>query len=99
MSRSKRFLPALVLVSVVTMPLALAQDGAPVDLFPPTGGMWLPSQIPQLEAQLRELGLEIDPNELADPTSNTLEAIVSLDGCSGSFVSKNGLIMSPTSPT
>ncbi|MFT4637684.1 MAG: hypothetical protein ACI8T1_000994, partial [Verrucomicrobiales bacterium] len=75
------------------MPLSLAQDSAPVDLFPPTGGMWLPSQIPELEAQLRELGLEIDPNELADPTSNTLEAIVSLDGCSGSFVSKDGLII------
>ncbi|MGY8690781.1 MAG: hypothetical protein ACKVHP_23970, partial [Verrucomicrobiales bacterium] len=79
MSRSQRFLSAVVTLSTaVTMPLSLAQDSAPVDLFPPTGGMWLPSQIPELEAQLRELGLEIDPNELADPTSNTLEAIVSL---------------------
>ena len=63
------------------------------DLFPPTGGMWLPSQIPLLEGRLRALGLEIDPAELADPTSSTLEAIVSLGGCSGSFVSKNGLII------
>ncbi|MEO1526106.1 MAG: S46 family peptidase [Planctomycetota bacterium] len=62
-------------------------------MFPPTGGMWLPSQIPLLEGPLRSLGLEIEPSELADPTSSTLEAIVSLGGCSGSFVSKNGLII------
>ena len=69
---------------------AMAQEP---DMFPPTGGMWLPSQIPSLEGPLRSLGLEIDPDELADPTSSTLEAIVSLGGCSGSFVSKNGLII------
>ena len=63
------------------------------DMFPPTGGMWLPEQIPLMEEQLRALGLEIDPSELADPTSSTLEAIVSLGGCSASFVSKNGLII------
>lgn len=63
------------------------------DMFPPTGGMWLPSQIPLLEGRLRSLGLEIEPGDLADPTSSTLEAIVSLGGCSGSFVSKNGLII------
>lgn len=75
--------------------IALSQDATPeeVDLFPPTGGMWLPSQIPELEGQLRDLGLEIEPQELADPTSNTLNAIVSLDGCSGSFVSDTGLII------
>ena len=63
------------------------------NLFPPTGGMWLPRQIPSLEERLRSYGLEIDPDELADPTSSTLEAIVSLGGCSGSFVSPNGLII------
>ena len=77
-------------LSVVTL---MAQQPEEIDAFPPTGGMWLPSQIPELESQLRELGLEIDPQELADPTSNTLNAIVSLDGCSGSFVSENGLII------
>lgn len=62
-------------------------------MFPPTGGMWLPSQIPLLEGRLRSLGLEIEPGDLADPTSSTLEAIVSLGGCSGSFISKDGLII------
>ena len=73
------------------MPLTARSQEA--DLFPPTGGMWLPEQIPLLEERLRSLGLEIDPGELADPTSSTLEAIVSLGGCSASFVSKNGLII------
>ena len=84
-----RLITALSL-SMLVSPSVLAQT---TDAFPPTGGMWLPSQMPELEEQLRELGLEIDPRELADPTSNTLEAIVSLDGCSGSFVSKDGLII------
>jgi hypothetical protein len=64
------------------------------DRFPPTGGMWMPSQIPQFESLLLELGLEIDPEELADPTSKTLNAIISLGGCSGSFISQDGLIIS-----
>lgn len=78
------------LCSIVTMQ---AQSDASENRFPPTGGMWLPGQIPELEGVLRELGLEIDPQALADPTSNVLNAIVSLDGCSGSFVSENGLII------
>jgi len=61
--------------------------------FPPTGGMWMPSQIPKLEGVLKKLGLEVDPADLSDPTSNTLNAIVSLGGCSGSFISKLGLIV------
>ncbi|MEL7336469.1 MAG: S46 family peptidase, partial [Planctomycetota bacterium] len=81
----------LILSCVLLMPFSATADEP--DMFPPTGGMWLPSQIPLLEGQLRSLGLEIDADELADPTSSTLEAIVSLGGCSGSFVSKNGLII------
>jgi hypothetical protein len=85
-------------VRSIAVTLGLLILGSPAasvaqDAFPPTGGMWLPSQMRELAPQLRELGLEIDPQELADPTSNTLEAIVSLDGCSGSFVSKDGLII------
>ena len=74
-------------------PLAGQAQESKADRFPPTGGMWLPAQIPELEGVLRDLGLQIDPKELSDPTSKTLNAIVSLGGCSGSFVSKNGLII------
>lgn len=90
---SQRLLVSLVGFSVLIAASVNGAHGEPVNMFPPTGGMWLPSQMPELEGQLRDLGLEIDPEQLADPTSDTLNAIVSLGGCSGSFVSEKGLII------
>ena len=57
------------------------------------GGMWMPSQIPAQAAKLKELGLQIDPKDLSDPTSGLLSAVVSLGGCSASFVSSEGLVI------
>jgi len=57
------------------------------------GGMWLPSQIPERAAELSKLGLAIDPALLSDPKSSILSAIVNLSGCSASFVSKDGLVV------
>lgn len=57
------------------------------------GGMWLPSQIPERAAELVQLGLSIDPALLSDPKSSLLSAIVNLSGCSASFVSKDGLVV------
>ncbi|HYQ04637.1 MAG TPA: S46 family peptidase [Polyangiaceae bacterium] len=57
------------------------------------GGMWLPSQIPEHAAELVQLGLQIDPALLSDPKSSLLSAIVNLSGCSASFVSKDGLVV------
>jgi hypothetical protein len=56
------------------------------------GGMWMPEQIPEHAATLKALGLELDPAALADPTSGVLGAVVSLGGCSASFISDDGLI-------
>ncbi|MBX3227325.1 MAG: S46 family peptidase [Labilithrix sp.] len=65
---------------------------APAPRFENPGGMWMPHQIKEHGAKLKELGLQLDPNELSDPTSGVLSAIVSLGGCSASFISADGLI-------
>lgn len=57
------------------------------------GGMWMPSQVPLKAAELKGLGLAIDPALLSDPKSSLLSAIVNLNGCSASFVSKDGLVV------
>ena len=60
----------------------------PIDFKNP-GGMWMPSQIslPEHQQALQRLGLQIPAQDLADPQSGLMQAIVSLDGCSGSFIS------------
>ncbi|WP_448582954.1 S46 family peptidase [Thermaurantiacus sp.] len=55
-------------------------------------GMWLPSQAPALQSQLREAGLAIPPERLADLHAAPMGAIASLGGCSASFVSADGLV-------
>ncbi len=56
-------------------------------------GMWTPQQIPQLAGELQKLGIKIDPNKLADLTGDPMGAVVSLGGCSASFVSPLGLVV------
>ncbi len=59
------------------------------------GGMWMPSQmaLPQHVETFKKMGATIDAKTLADPLSAPLSAIVSLGGCSASFVSDKGLIV------
>lgn len=56
-------------------------------------GMWMPSQLPQLAAQLKAAGFTGDPAQLADVTRPPLSAVVSLGGCTASFVSEQGLVV------
>jgi peptidase S46-like protein len=56
-------------------------------------GMWMPEQVPQLAPELVRMGLKIDPRKLSDLTGDPMGAIVSLGGCSASFVSPRGLIV------
>jgi hypothetical protein len=56
-------------------------------------GMWMPQQIPALAAKLRALGFLGDPKSFADLTGQPMGAIVSLGGCTASFVSPGGLIV------
>ncbi|TFW28473.1 S46 family peptidase [Massilia arenosa] len=55
-------------------------------------GMWMPQQLPQVAKQLKAAGLKLDPNNLTKLTEFPMGAIVSLGGCSASFVSPQGLI-------
>ena len=55
-------------------------------------GMWMPQQIPAVGEELKKLGLQIYPNQFADLTGFPMGAIVSIGGCSASFVSPEGLL-------
>ena len=55
-------------------------------------GMWMPQQIPQLAARLQAMGFKGNPKAFADLTGQPMGAIVSLGGCTASFVSPDGLI-------
>jgi hypothetical protein len=70
-----------------------AAPAAAKPTFENHGGMWMPSQIPLKATELKALGLAIDPALLSDPKSSLLAAIVNLNGCSASFVSKDGLVV------
>jgi len=56
-------------------------------------GMWMPQQIPALAERLTALGFAGDAQAFADLTGFPMGAIVSLGGCSASFVSAEGLIV------
>jgi hypothetical protein len=56
-------------------------------------GMWMPQQMQALAQRLKELGFQGDANSFADLTGFPMGAIVSLGGCSASFVSPDGLIV------
>ncbi|MBI3713053.1 MAG: S46 family peptidase [Burkholderiales bacterium] len=76
----KKFLfPALFLVSGAP---ALADEG-----------QWQPYQLPQLKAELKKVGITIPAEKLADLSKHPMSAIVSTGGCSASFVSPDGLIV------
>ncbi len=65
----------------------------PVSPLPANEGMWMPQQIPALASRLKGLGFTGDPGTFADLTGFPMGAIVSLGGCSASFVSPDGLIV------
>jgi hypothetical protein len=56
-------------------------------------GMWMPQQAPQIAAELRKAGIALDPSRLADLTGDPMGAVVSLGGCTASFVSPDGLVV------
>jgi len=57
------------------------------------GGMWMPTQMASHKDTLQTLGIGYDPTSLGDPTAFPLGAVISLGGCSASFVSSKGLVV------
>ncbi|MFK3650732.1 S46 family peptidase [Lysobacter enzymogenes] len=56
-----------------------------------TEGMWVPQQLPEIAGPLKKAGLKLDPKQLANLTGDPMAAVVSLGGCTASFVSSQGL--------
>ena len=72
---------AVACISLLSFPTTFADEG-----------MWQPKQLPALKKDLRRMGLKINPNKLTQLTEYPMNAIVSLGGCSASFVSPKGLV-------
>lgn len=79
--RTKALTLAILMAGVAAQPLAAKE------------GMFTPEQLPEIADDLREAGLELDPDALSDLTGFPMGAVVSLGGCSASFVSPQGLVV------
>jgi len=53
----------------------------------------MPQQMPELASQLKAAGITLDAAQLADLTGDPMGAVVSLGGCTASFVSPDGLVV------
>jgi hypothetical protein len=73
---------ALAGLSLASSPLSYADEG-----------QWQPHQLPQLKAELKRIGITIPAEKLADLSKHPMSAMVSLGGCSASFVSDSGLVV------
>lgn len=74
-------------LSIVVATLALGSSLTLAD-----EGMWQPNQLPTIAKQLTKAGLKLNPDGLTNLTGFPMGAIVSLGGCTASFVSDQGLV-------
>ncbi|TQV73952.1 S46 family peptidase [Aliikangiella marina] len=56
-------------------------------------GMWQPHQLPEISKDLKKAGLKLNAKDLTNLTGFPMGAIVSLGGCTASFVSDKGLVV------
>ena len=56
-------------------------------------GMWVPQQVPEIAGPLKQAGLQLPAEQLASLTGDPMGAVVALGGCTASFVSPNGLVV------
>ena len=77
-------------------PSAPADPNLPFRLgYQDPGGMWMPQQmtLPQHTDVFHKMGVKLDANQLANPLAAPLASVVWLGGCTASFVSDQGLIV------
>jgi len=74
----------------IVLPVALLGVAAPALA---DEGQWQPHQLPQLKSELKRIGITMPAEKLADLSKHPMSAIVSLGGCSASFVSPDGLVV------
>ncbi|MGX9461359.1 S46 family peptidase [Shewanella sp. A14] len=56
-------------------------------------GMWQPHQLPAMADELKAKGLEISADSISKLTEFPMNAVISLGGCTASFVSPKGLVV------
>jgi hypothetical protein len=78
------------LLKYLVIPVALMGAAAHVHA---DEGQWQPYQLPQLKSELKRIGITIPAEKLADLSKHPMSAIVALPGCSASFVSGEGLVV------
>jgi hypothetical protein len=79
----RRTAAALALLALTSLPALAVADG----------GMWMPAQMADLAPRLKQLGFQGDAKAFEDLTGMPMGAVVSLGGCTASFVSPDGLII------
>ena len=76
----RKALKALSLTSLVLAGAAQADEG-----------MWQPHQLQEISGKLKKAGLKLDPSDMANLEQFPMNAIISLGGCTASFLSDQGL--------
>ncbi|MEE9329282.1 MAG: S46 family peptidase [Parvularculaceae bacterium] len=79
------FTSASLLACLVTLPISAPASAKE--------GMFTPDQLPEIAKDLRKTGLRLKPGQLADLTGFPMGAVISLGGCTASFVSPQGLVV------
>jgi len=74
-------------LTAMALALALASPGLAKE------GMFTPEQLPQIADDLKKTGLNLDAESLTDLTAFPMGAVISLGGCTASFVSPQGLVV------
>ena len=78
----KKMFKALSLTSLLFIGAATADEG-----------MWQPHQLQEISGKLKKAGLKLDPTQMENLDQFPMNAIISLGGCTASFLSDKGLVV------